>query len=405
MVGFDESFGEDTTSEMLVTTYQTVRCYKLEDLNFYCHMSKPIKDKWSQHYRVVPNSHVISCATRNTLGKRGRVLKNYFCKPTKKSGIRYVNIRLSRWISVKLCDLAKLAAFTAKELLFNCLNAVVPVAFYCDENGVYIRDAVKLVSLPWRNFIYTRDTVILVEMLILSSQNIPDRTSPQQTPVQCLNQGKSNLMLYLLYFCSRFDYALPTHHNLPQGTDQWLASPLFQPFQLHFRVSQYQISSRNIVNASQESLVMGQPHFCLQIYMLLHGLFRLGSIWGRAAAQAVSRRLPTMAARVRSCEICGGQSGTGVGFLRAFPSPLPIPILPIAPQSSTFWGWYNRPNSGRSTKWTLGGALFQRALLACLGEPLIGCVAMWKQHHLHYCFAQTRHKHSRKRNLEMLPYK
>jgi hypothetical protein len=48
--------------------------------------------------------------------------------------------------------------------------------------------------------------------------------------------------------------------------------------------------------------------------------------WGRAIAQTVSRRLPTAAVRVRSqvksCGICGGQSGTGAGFLRVLRFPL-----------------------------------------------------------------------------------
>jgi hypothetical protein len=50
-------------------------------------------------------------------------------------------------------------------------------------------------------------------------------------------------------------------------------------------------------------------------------------------AQAVSRRLPTAAARVRaqvrSCGICGGQSGTGADFLRVLRIPLPILIPPL----------------------------------------------------------------------------
>jgi hypothetical protein len=59
---------------------------------------------------------------------------------------------------------------------------------------------------------------------------------------------------------------------------------------------------------------------------------RVSPFDGRAIAQAVSRRLPTAAA----------------------PFPLPIRIPPIAPlsPSSIIWGWHNRPNSGRSTKWT-----------------------------------------------------
>jgi hypothetical protein len=55
----------------------------------------------------------------------------------------------------------------------------------------------------------------------------------------------------------------------------------------------------------------------------------------RAVAQAVSRWIPTAVARVRvraACRICGGQSGTGAGFLRVLRFPLPI-IPPISPSS------------------------------------------------------------------------
>jgi hypothetical protein len=58
---------------------------------------------------------------------------------------------------------------------------------------------------------------------------------------------------------------------------------------------------------------------------------------GRDIARAVSRWLTTAAARVRarvrSCGICSGQSGTGAGFLRVLRFPLPIFIPPIALQS------------------------------------------------------------------------
>jgi hypothetical protein len=79
---------------------------------------------------------------------------------------------------------------------------------------------------------------------------------------------------------------------------------------------------------------------------------------GRAIAQVVSRRLPTAAAlvraHVRSCGICGGESGTAAGFLRVLRFPLQILIPPTAPHSSSsiILAWNNRPISGRRTKWT-----------------------------------------------------
>jgi hypothetical protein len=85
---------------------------------------------------------------------------------------------------------------------------------------------------------------------------------------------------------------------------------------------------------------VGGPEFKVLLVSMRHG--------GRAIAQAVSRWLPTAAARVRarvcSCGICGGQSGAGLGFLRVLRFPLPIFIPPISPQSpsSIIWGWYNR---------------------------------------------------------------
>jgi hypothetical protein len=59
------------------------------------------------------------------------------------------------------------------------------------------------------------------------------------------------------------------------------------------------------------------------------------AVLGRALAQAVRRWLPTAAVRVRvrtACGVCGGQSGTGAGFLRVLRFPLPI-IPPISPSS------------------------------------------------------------------------
>jgi hypothetical protein len=58
---------------------------------------------------------------------------------------------------------------------------------------------------------------------------------------------------------------------------------------------------------------------------------------GRAVAQAVIRCLPTAEIRVRvraACGVCGGQSGTGAGFLRVLRFLRPIIIPPICPSSS-----------------------------------------------------------------------
>jgi hypothetical protein len=83
---------------------------------------------------------------------------------------------------------------------------------------------------------------------------------------------------------------------------------------------------------------------------------------GRTIAQRLVAgcRLPTAAVRVlshvKSCGICGGQSGGGAGFLRVLRFPLPILIPPTAPHSSSInRGWYNRTISGRRIKLSFNG--------------------------------------------------
>jgi hypothetical protein len=73
------------------------------------------------------------------------------------------------------------------------------------------------------------------------------------------------------------------------------------------------------------------PEFSIETFFILE----VSSLHDRAVAQAVSRWLPTAAAWVRArsaCGVCGGQSGTGAGFLRVLR--FPVPIIPsICPSS------------------------------------------------------------------------
>jgi hypothetical protein len=78
-------------------------------------------------------------------------------------------------------------------------------------------------------------------------------------------------------------------------------------------------------------------------------------MFGSAIAEAVSRWLPTAAARVQfrvwSSGICGRQSGVGAGFLRVLRFPLPF-IPPNSPSSQSSGAGTNRPVSGRRAEWT-----------------------------------------------------
>jgi hypothetical protein len=80
---------------------------------------------------------------------------------------------------------------------------------------------------------------------------------------------------------------------------------------------------------------------CFHGVVLRHGE-KLTFSTGRAIAQVVILRLLTaeaqFRAQVRSCGICGGQSGTGAGFLLVLRFPLPILIPPTAPHSSSSFG-------------------------------------------------------------------
>jgi hypothetical protein len=122
-------------------------------------------------------------------------------------------------------------------------------------------------------------------------------------------------------------------HNFSRGTEESYEIPQsgYRVFWLRFEPDIYRIQAGNI--AISTSIINSVNYkMC------------------RAIAQAVSRWLPTAAARVRThVRSCG----TGTGFLRVLRFPLPILITPTAtPSSSIIRGWYNRPVSGRRTKWT-----------------------------------------------------
>jgi hypothetical protein len=115
---------------------------------------------------------------------------------------------------------------------------------------------------------------------------------------------------------------------------------------VHFRVSDSRMIGGWWIGESWEGNRRGPFEM---LFRNLLGVVKENHV-GRTIAHAVSSRVR---AQVRSCGICCEQSGTGVGFLRVLRFPLPVLIPPTAPRwsSSIIWVWWNRPSSGRRTKW------------------------------------------------------
>jgi hypothetical protein len=107
---------------------------------------------------------------------------------------------------------------------------------------------------------------------------------------------------------------------------------------------------------------------------------------GGAISKAVSRWFPTETARVqeqiRSCGICGGQSGAGTGLLQVLR--IPLRLIPQTVQhlsSSIIRCWYNWPNSGRRANWTQSQGLLGNKIRQFYAD-LAACCAVRE---LSYC--------------------
>jgi hypothetical protein len=97
--------------------------------------------------------------------------------------------------------------------------------------------------------------------------------------------------------------------------------------------------SRVVLGGRLQSVLYGRQPWKVRMWIRSdHVNRRLNLCVGRAIAEAVSRWLPTAAARVLSrvwsSGICGRQSGVGAGFLRALRFPLPF-IPPNSPSSQS----------------------------------------------------------------------